>query len=223
MLSKRLFTALMLGFALIQIGHFGCAGKPIEEQDPADIYRAAEDDISSDHYLLAVDKLRLIKNKYPYSKFALDAQLRLADVYFLQESYTEAALAYESFRDLHPKHPKVDYAMFRVGKSYYKDIPSPLARDLTPAQKAVDAYNDFLHRFPADPNAAEAKTDLADARRMLAEKELYIANFYYKRDFYDSAKGRFQKIIDLYPETDAAKESRDKLSRIERENLHNQE
>ena len=62
-----------------------------------------------------IDKLKIIKNKYPYSKYALDASLRLADVYFLQESYTEAALAYESFRDLHPKHEKVPYAMFRIG------------------------------------------------------------------------------------------------------------
>jgi outer membrane protein assembly factor BamD len=222
-LSSRGLTAIMLGLVLIQVGHFGCSGKPIEEQDPGAIYKAAEDDISTDHYLLAIDKLRLIKNKYPYSKYALDAQLRLADVYFMQESYAEAALAYESFRDLHPKHEKVGYAMFRVGLSYYKDIPSPLSRDLTPAQKAVDAFNDFLHRFPADPNMKEATDDLADCRKQLAEKELYIANFYFKRNFFDSAKGRYRKLIDLYPETDAAKEAQTKLSKIEQENLHNTE
>jgi len=227
MSSRRIHNArnvgILLALAVLHVGHFGCAGKPIEEQDPAEIYKAAEEDVASDHYLLAVDKYRLIKNKYPYSKYALDAQLRLADVYFMQESYTEAALAYESFRDLHPKHEKVAYAMFRAGESYYKDIPEPLARDLTPANKAIDAFNDFIHRFPADPNAEKAKTELGDCRRLLAEKELYIANFYYNRNFFDSAKGRFKKVIELYPETTAAKESEDKLNKIDRDGLHNQE
>jgi outer membrane protein assembly factor BamD len=219
----RSFQVLILALTLVQVGHFGCSGKPIEEQDPGTIYKAAEEDIGTDHYLLAIDKLRLIKNKYPYSKYALDAQLRLADVYYMQESYAEAALAYESFRDLHPKHEKVAYAMFRVAMSYYKDIPTPLSRDLTPAQKSIDAFNDFLHRFPADPNVKEAQTDLGDCRKMLAEKELYIGNFYFKRDFYDSAKGRYKKLIDLYPETDAAKEAQTKLTKIDQENLHNAE
>jgi outer membrane protein assembly factor BamD len=224
-LSSRKFALplLMAFFALIQVSQFACSGKPIEEQDPGSIYKAAEEDINTDHYLLAIDKLRLIKNKYPYSKYALDAQLRLADVYFLQESYSEAALAYETFRDLHPKHEKVAYAMFRLGLSYYKDIPDPIARDLTPAQKAIDAFNDFLHRFPMDPNAKEAAADLTDSRKKLADKELQIGNFYYKRNFYDSAKGRYQKLIDLYPETDAAKEAQTKLTKIEQGNLHNQE
>jgi outer membrane protein assembly factor BamD len=216
------FLVLAL-LGVLQVSHFGCSGKSVEDGDPSELYKEAEEDISSDHYQLAVDKLKVIKNKYPYSKFALDASLRLADVYFLQESFTEAALAYESFRDLHPKHERVPYAMFRVGKSYYNDIPSAVSRDLTPATKAQDAYNDFLRRFPNDPNAPEARKDWADIRRQLAEKELYIANFYYKRHFYDSAKNRFEKLLQLYSDTPTAEEAKDKLAKIEKDNLHNEE
>src|SRR5437870_1063058 len=82
----------------------GCSGKAIDENDPGALYGEAEEDIKNDHYQIAIDKLRAIKNKYPYSKFAVDAQLRIADVYFLQESWGEAATSYEAFRDLHPKH-----------------------------------------------------------------------------------------------------------------------
>src|SRR6476619_147606 len=102
----------------------GCSGKAIDENDPAALYKDAEDDIKNDHYQIAIDKLRSIRNKFPYSKYAVDAQLRLADVYFLQEDFAEAAAAYETFRDLHPKHEKTSYAMFRIGKSYYKDSPT---------------------------------------------------------------------------------------------------
>jgi outer membrane protein assembly factor BamD len=103
---------------------------------------------------------------------------------------------------LHPKHPKVAYAMFRIGLSYFNDLPSTVARDLTDASKAQDAFNEFLRRFPTDPNAADARKDLADCRKELAEKELYIANFYF---------------------TTTAQLAKDKLIQIEKENLHNEE
>ena len=191
-----------------------CSSAPVNESDPAALYKDAEDDVKNDHYQIAIDKLRTIRNKFPYSKYAVDAQLRLADVYFLQEDYAEAAAAYETFRDLHPKHEKVAYAMFRIAKSYFKDSPTNVARDLTPAQKAVDSYQEYLHRFPNADNAQEAQNDLAAARSLLADKELYIGNFYYKRDFYDSAKPRFERILVLYPETAAATEAKDKLAKI---------
>lgn len=194
----------------------GCAGKSVDENDPAGLYKEAEEDIKSDHYLIAIEKLKTIKNKFPYSNYATEAQLKIADVYYMQESYGEAAVAYEAFRDLHPKHEKVPYAMFRIAKSYYNDIPSPVERDMTPAQKALDAYNDFLHRFPGAPEAVEAKKDSDDVRNLLAEKELLVANFYFKRDFYESAKPRYRKILDLYPDTPSASDARDKLARIDK-------
>lgn len=205
------------GLSLASTGFVGCAGKPIDESDPAQLYQDAEDEIKSDHYQIAVDKLRIIKNKFPYSKYSLDAQLRIADVLFLQESYGEAASAYETFRDLHPRHEKVAYAMFRAGKSYFMDIPDPISRDLTPAYKAQDAYNEFLRRFPKDERADEARADVATARRILAEKELYIGNFYYKRDFLESAKPRFEKVVSLYPDTPVVKEAQEKLAKIDRQ------
>lgn len=192
-----------------------CGGKSVSESDPNALMKEAEEDISSDHYQIAVEKLRTVKNKFPYSKAATEAQLRVADVYYLQESYGEAALAYESFKDLHPKHEKVAYAMFRLAKSYFMDIPDPISRDLTPAVKAQDAFNEFLRRFPNAPEVDEARKDLQITRNDLADKELYIADFYYKRDFYASAKPRYAKIIELYPETTAAATAKTKLAKVD--------
>src|SRR5436305_4595321 len=102
-------SAFLTVLVLLSILYAGCAGTPVDENDPASLFKDAESDIQSDHYQIAVEKLRSIKNKFPYSKYALDAQLRIADVYFLEESYAEAAAAYETFKDLHPKHEKAGY------------------------------------------------------------------------------------------------------------------
>jgi outer membrane protein assembly factor BamD len=204
---------LMSLFGAASLTLSGCSGKSVNESDPASLYADAEDDIKSDRYQIALEKLKTVKNKFPYSKYAIDAQLRIADLYYLQELYPEAAANYETFRDLHPKHEKAEYAMFRIAKSYFMDIPSVVARDLTPAQKAQDAYNEFLKRFPASPDTVEARKDLAKTRSLLASKELYIGDFYYKRDFYESAKARYQKIIDIYPDTDIAVNAKQKLDK----------
>jgi outer membrane protein assembly factor BamD len=222
--------SIAVGFLLLSMSGFvaglgvfmsSCSSEAVIESDPAALYKDAEEDIKSDRYQLALDKLKMVKNKFPYSKYAVDAQLRIADVYFMQELYPEAASNYETFRDLHPKHERIGYAMFRIAKSYFIDMPRNVARDLTSAQKCVDAYNDFLRRFPSAPEAAEANKDLESARSELADKELYIANFYLKHNFYESAKPRFQKVIDIYPETTAAAEAQKKMAivnaRIEKE------
>jgi outer membrane protein assembly factor BamD len=190
----------------------GCTTDAVTDNDPAALYKDAEDDIKSDRFQLALDKLKMVKNKFPYSKYAVDAQLRIADVYYMQELYPEAASNYETFRDLHPKHERIAYAMFRIAKSYFNDMPTNVARDQTPSQKCEEAYNEFLRRFPVAPEATEAHKDLEKARELLASKQLYIGNFYLKHSFYESARPRFQKVIDLYPETQAAVEARDKLS-----------
>lgn len=208
--SNLLLVAVLLGLA-------SCSGKDINDNDPEALYHEAESDIQNDRYQLAVDKLRILKSKFPYSKYSIEAKLKLADVYFMQENFSEAALSYEAFKDLHPKHEKVPYALFRMAKSYYNDMPGNIARDLGPAFKAQTSYEGFLAKYPSAPEAEEARKDLADTRQKIAEKELYVGTFYYKRDFYESARGRFNKIIHTYPETQAANDARKYLAKIEKE------
>lgn len=211
--SLSAWFLLILSVATVNFSS-GCAGKAVSESDAAALYQEAEDDIKNDHYQLAIDKLRSVKNKFPYSNYALEAQIRIGDVLFMQESFAEAAMSYETFRDLHPKHERMPYVMYRIAESYYKDNPGNIARDQGSAQKAVEAYNEFLRRFPNDPQAAEAKKALIESRQTLASKEMYIGDFYLKRNQPDSARGRYAKVVELFPDTEAAKEAQGKLQKL---------
>lgn len=189
----------------------GCSSEGIKDSDPELLYKQAEEDIEDDRYLTALEKLRMLKNKFPYSRFSALAQLRIADVNYLQESYFEAASNYELFRDLHPKHEKVAYALFRIGESYYNDAPGNIARDMTSAQKALDAYHNYLDKYPSAEDSKKATERVKEMRNALADKEKYIADFYFKREYYLSAIGRYEKIIASYPDTDSASDSKEKL------------
>lgn len=193
----------------------GCSTEGVDENDPAALMKDAEEDIASSRYIMALEKLQKVKNQHPYSRQAVEAQLRIADVYFLQENYAEAAATYEAFRDLHPKHPKLGYAAYRVGLSYFTDLPSNHARDLSSAYKAQDAFRDFIAHYPDDPNIAAARANLAETRKILAEKEMYIGNFYYKREMWEAAKGRFTKVVNQYADTPYLADAEKRLKSIE--------
>jgi len=188
-----------------------CTLAPIDESNPEALYKDAEEEIQNDHFLVAIEKLRAIKNRFPYSSYSLESHLRIADIYFLQELFDEAAITYESFIDLHPKHPKAAYAMFRIGKSHYNNIPSNTDRDLTSAEKSLKTYESFIQRFPESPESIEARQDIKTIRNLLASKELMIGDFYFKRKHLNSAKNRYKKILELYSDTDAAKTAQEKL------------
>jgi outer membrane protein assembly factor BamD len=219
----RVLSAFFMMLAVVHLT--GCSGKEVNEEDPQSLLDDAEEDIKVDRYMFALEKLKSVKNKYPYSKQAIAAQLRISDVYFMQESFAEAAASYEAFRDLHPKHERVNYAMFRLGLSYYSDTPSLHARDMTPAVKAQEAFQDYLQKFPQDEFSSEARAKLKEVRSALADKELYIANFYFVRDFFDSAKTRYKKVVDQYgdtPQVEVAKKRLQDIEKIENQELKKQ-
>ncbi len=207
---------LMMGTLIgILAGGFGCAGAEVDENDPAALSKEAENDINSSRYILALEKLQKLKNQHPYSNQAIDAQLRIADVYFLQENFSEAAATYEAFKDLHPKHPRLAYAAYRVGLSFFSDMPGNHARDLASGFRAEEAFKDYLRQFPVAEFSDDAKAKLAETRRVLAGKEMYIANFYFKREKWEAAKNRYSKVVNQYSDSPYVDDAKDKLKQIE--------
>lgn len=192
-LVSRVFGAL----ALIAI-LFGCAGKEVNRDDADALFQSAEEAFKDEHYLIALEKYRDIKNRFPYSARAVDAELRIADTYFEQESYIEAESAYEIFKELHPTHSKADYVQYRIGLSYFKQIPDDSARDLSAAYKSIEAFGVLGQKFPSSSFTKVAQDHILEARKRLAEHENYVANFYYQREHYLSASYRYSTLLQDY-------------------------
>lgn len=192
----------------------GCSSKKVDENDPKSVFEDAENDIKNDRYLLALDKLRIIKSKFSYHSYGALAQLRIADVYFLQESFPEAASAYNTFSELHPKHEKTAYANFREGESYYMDIPSNIARDLKSADNAIQAFDLYSKKYPNGEYIQRAAEMRLMAYNKLAEKELSIAEFYIKRKKNDSARMRLNKILDQFSNSTSAEKAKELLKSL---------
>lgn len=188
--------AFIIQVLLILIVGSSCAiSRPEGKTEAEVLYKEAQDFVERKRYLLATENLNTIRSKFPYSFYATYAELLQADIYFLQESYVEAASAYKLFYEFHPKHKKIDYVLWRVAESYYNQIPSTIDRDLTPAQNAIEYYQIILKRKNSKYQKM-AVEKIQQCLNMLLDKEIYIADFYYRTEVFDAARYRYQYILD---------------------------
>lgn len=176
----------------------GCSTIEKNSNEPDGAFAIAEEFDKGERYEEAIRRYTEVKNKFPYSNFATKAELAIADVYYKQESYAEAQVAYQIFNELHPTAPQADYVQFRIGMSYFNQLPSTIDRDLTLAEDSIINLSDFIKKYPNSSYVAEAKEKRTSAIKMLAEKEDYIADFYFKRKIFDSALTRYEGLYQNY-------------------------
>jgi outer membrane protein assembly factor BamD len=89
---------------------------------------------------------------------------------------------------------------FRIAKSYYSRLPDTVDRDLTAADSAIRFFDEVIRRYPDSNYAKEAKELRKTALNKLAAKEYYVAQFYFHRSQFDSALGRYENLVKIYPE-----------------------
>ena len=186
-------TALWLTLA-------GCSSTPeIDTSTPEGAFKLGEKYEKDERFEESIVQYTQVKNKYPYSKLATEAELRIADIHFKREEYVEAQNSYQTFKEMHPSHPRIDYVTFRLAMSFYDQLPSTPDRDLSVAERAILYFDEVAQSFPNSPNVKESLEYKTKALKMLAEKEYYIANFYMIRDKYESSLGRFETLLEKYP------------------------
>ena len=164
------------------------------------LYKEAQELIGAGRFILATEKLNRIRSKFPYSYYATYAELLGADVLFKQENYAEAAAAYIVFKDFHPRHKKIDYVVWKIGESFFKQLPETFDRDLGSAFQAIKYFNELKSVYGSSEFAKKADERIANCEQMIRNKEKYIADFYYKTEVYDAARFRYENIINEFEE-----------------------
>ncbi len=188
-----------------------CATKRPEGATEAEVlYKEAKDLFSKSRFIQTTEKLNQIRSQFPYSYYATYAELMQADVLFAQENYPEAASAYILFKDFHPKYNDIGYVLFRISESFYQQLPSTFDRDLSAGIEAIKYYNELLQNYPNTEYVKDAREKIKKIEDMIAKKEIYIADFYFRTEDFKAAKARYEEILKTI---DDAKEK----SRIEKQ------
>jgi outer membrane protein assembly factor BamD len=162
-------------------------------------------------YKEAAKKFDQVDRENPYSDWARKALLMSAFSYYQSEQYDECINAAKRYVALHPASPDAAYAQYLIGSSYYDQILD-VSRDQERAQKAIDAFQEVVHKYPDSEYALAAKKKIEMARDQLAGKEMAIGRFYLKNRDFLGAINRFKVVVTQYQTTREVEEALERLT-----------
>jgi outer membrane protein assembly factor BamD len=216
-LKTLCFAALV---ALLMLG--GCSwfgGDDTEvKEDPATVpvevtYNRGVDALTAKRYPVAVKQFDDVEQYYPYSTWAVNAQLMQGYAQYLQNKYTEAVATLDRFIQLHPAHRDIAYAYYLRALCYYEQI-ADISRDQRGTQEALGALQEVVNRFPDSAYGRDARLKIDLARDHLAGKEMEIGRWYEHQHLYTAAIGRFQRVVDDFQTTNHVPEALHRLTEI---------
>ena len=168
-------------------------------------YEHAMDRFRDEEWPEATEAFRAVQHDYSASRYASLAELRLADILFRQETYTEALAAYRAWLRYHPSSDESVHAHFMIARCYVAQmpddwflVPPSFERDLSSVHDAEGALARFIRDYPEATELPEARRLLGEVRLLLARHELYVAEFYVTRERYPAAITRLLGIIGNY-------------------------
>lgn len=176
----------------------GCVG-PKKEKTAAQLAVEGQKYYKDGDYKKAVDAFKRLKDWYPYSSHAKNAELKIADAHFHMKEYEEAIFGYTEYERLYPSDPKIPYIIYQTGRCYY-DRMDGIDRDQTPAQKALDTFRRLNSRFPDSAYADKSAPLIENCLKSLAGHEYYVGHFYYRAQHYKAALDRFLNVVTKYPD-----------------------
>ncbi|SMC26227.1 Beta-barrel assembly machine subunit BamD [Desulfacinum hydrothermale DSM 13146] len=147
----------------------------------------------------ALDAFQKLKERYPYSKYAILAELKVGDAYFFKKKYADAALAYEEFIRLHPRNEVVPYVLYQLGMCHFLSFKST-DRDMEETRLAMEAFKRLTQAFPTSPYATKAQKQIHACRKRLAEHEFQVGRIYYRMEKYKAARLRLTRLLMEYPQ-----------------------
>lgn len=205
--SSAAFITILLTFMLA-----ACSSTPDKKEQLTEkqYYEDAQAAMDNNRFLLAIEKLQSLESRYPFGRYADQAQLELVYCFYRTIDFESAAITAERFIRLHPDHADLDYAYYMKGLASYsvdrglveRFIPTDFSeRDMGPARESFDDFNRLINRFPNSDYAEDARQRMIYLRNLLAAYELKAAEFYMKRGAYVAAAKRATFIVENYDRT----------------------
>ena len=180
------------------------------------LYAEAKDNLNSGNYERAVKLFETLESRYPFGRYAQQAQLEVAYAYYKDNEPISAIAACDRFIKLHPNHPNVDYAYYLKGLANFNEdlgylgkiVEQDLSeRDPRAARDAFLAFKEVVTRFPEGKYAADSHARMKYLVNALASNEVHVAKYYLKREAWVAAANRAKEVLKTYPEAPALEEA----------------
>ena len=178
-----------------------------EDISAQQLYQKAHGEMIGNRFEDAIESYNLLESRYPFGRYAQQAQLELAYLYYRQSNIDAAVGSADRFIKLNPQHPSIDYAyyikglaLFDKGKTFLNYVlpRNPSDKDPAPLLASFNVFESLIEKFPDSQYADDAKQRMIYLRNELAEHELAIADFYMRRGAYVAAANRAKYVMKKY-------------------------
>ena len=212
---------LLLAVALLSLA--GCSREKVDDSVPAEeLYEKAHAALRAKAWPQAIDRYKQLTTRYPFGRHAEQAQLDMAFAQYKAGSSEEAITTLERFIRTYPTHPNVDYAWYLKGLVNYDQSMGFLRRmfpgqavdrDQTNARQAFMEFQELIRRFPESRYVADARQRMVFLRNVMAEQDIVIGEYYFRRGAYIASLNRARHVIETYPQAPANVEALDLMAR----------
>ena len=180
------------------------------------LYAEAKEALNGNAYEQAIKYFEKLESRYPYGRYAQQAQVEIAYAYWKSGETVSAIAACDRFIKLHPNHPNVDYVYYLRGLINFNEDLGLLghlsAQDMTErdprgARESFDSFRELITRFPDSKYTPDARMRMTYLVNALAQLEVHVARYYMKRGAYVAAANRAQYAVKAYPDVPATEEA----------------
>ena len=166
----------------------------------ADLYQMGESDLNRRAYEQARASFRRIVERHPTSSYAPRARFLMGESYYREAEFDKAIKEFEAFLAFFPRHQIADLVQFRLAMSYY-DQMKPVEQDQGITAKAIEAFKKLVKEYPDSRYAGDALSKIDVCRGRLAQKELWVAAYYFDQGTPVAARQRLETLLKEYPRT----------------------
>ena len=197
--AVRIFAGCFLLFSLNSCALYDKFFGEDTEMSPEELMALGISEAERGRYESAAEAFQNIRDRYPYSKFAVEAELKMADTLYKADLFDEAYDAYDEFEKLHPKNPNIPYVIYQKGMCHFRQM-STIDRDQSHTYLAKEEFERLVKKFPKDKYANMAQINIRKCYISLAKHELYVGDYYFKVKKYRTAMGRYRYLLENYPD-----------------------
>jgi outer membrane protein assembly factor BamD len=214
------FVRALLIAAALPIALVGCAGGLAQDKtlgwSAEQLYADAKDEMNSGNWATAISVLEKLESRYPFGRFAQQAQIDTAYARWKEGEPALALAAIDRFIKLYPNHENIDYVLYLKGLINFNDRSSLFTRftgedlserDPKAAREAFDTFQELVNRFPNSKYASDASARMRYLLDMLASNEVHVARFYMRRGAVLASVNRAQAVVRQYQDTPAVEEA----------------
>lgn len=198
-MPKRFFAVLLLLLlpVISSCGIIDYYFLPPAEDTAQELYESGMDYMQEKRYTKAADDFLKLKDRYPFSPLTTKAEIALGDAYYLDFRYLEAVDAYKEFETLHPSSPQIPYVLYQMAEANLKQFRTiDLRQDNV--KEALELFYRIEESFPKSEYAKPSKDGIYQCRKILAEHEIFVADFFWRTQKYGSAWHRYLFILENY-------------------------